>query len=335
MNIRIRNYREHDLGLVTVLLNAIEAVDQVGQGTTAEELREEFATPEFFPEQNAFVAEDDRGQIVAFGAVYLKHEELESGFGARLSVHPIYRGRGLEDRLLNRLIERAQERLPQITAENVYFSTFTHSAYQEKLRALERAGMNEVRRSWMMRCSRLDNLGAANFPPAFLIRNFRRGEDDEESRDALNAAFRDHWSHADESAERWQHFLNLERYRPDLTVIAEDTRSGRIAGFCHIVVNELENQRLGRQRGWIDILGVRPEYRKQGLGEALILQGMQNLRDARMQEAALWCDSENLTGATRIYFRVGFQVAQTWSIHLKYLRGSGIYAQAEPEFALA
>jgi mycothiol synthase len=329
MGIQLRNYRERDLELIVVLLNAAEAVDHVEQGTSIAEQREELTQPGLKPEENVFVAEDEEGRLVAYAGQMLKHEATESGFRSWFNVHPMFRGRGLEDRLLARLEKRARERMAGIAAEKVYFACGGHSVYEERLRAIERAGMKEVRRFWLMIRPSLENVPEPQFPADLIIRSYRMGEDDAEAREADNDAFREHFGHADETKEEWQHFVHSINYRPELTVLAIDPHADRIAGFCHITINEGECQRLGRRRGWIDILGVRREYRRRGLGEALILQGMRNLHAARIQEAALGCDSENTTGATQLYFRVGYQVLRTWIAHDKYLRDLSTQIQDE------
>jgi mycothiol synthase len=331
MSIRIRNYDEQDLNLIVILLNAAEAADHAEEGTSIQELRAEYDFPDFKPKQNAFVAEDDGGRIVGVAGIRLAREPHEVGFRVRFNVHPMQRGRGLEDRLLARLYARAQERLRDLGDAKVYFSGGGHEFYPERLRAMERAEMTEVRRFWVMKQPLRDEFPTPRFPLNLVIRNYRLGDDDDAARDALNAAFRDHFGYTDETLETWSHYLRLPTYRPDLTVLAVESKSGKIVGFCHIVVNEAECQRLGKRRGWIDMLGVRREYRQRGLGEALLLQGLHNLRAAGMEEATLGCDSENTTGATRLYFRNGFAVAKTWITFSKNIRQPKTEQESELE----
>lgn len=320
MRIHIRNYREEDIPLIVVLLNAAEAVDRAEDGTSIEELKERVNTPGLNPEQNAFVAEDEGGRIVGFATLALKHEDQESGFRTRFNVHPIYRGRGLEDRLLGRLEERARDRLAEAESPNVYFASNGHTRYEERLCALERAGMKEVRRFWVMVRTPLEELAPLSVSEGLVFRSYRPGEDDAEAIDAHDDSFSEHFAHTQTSNEEWQYAVNSPSFRPDLTILAVDSRSRRIAGYCYIVASDQECRRLGRQRGWIDILGVRKAYRRMGLGQALLTQGLVNLRGAGFTEAALGCDSENTTGATRLYFRLGFQVQRTDIAFSKYLR---------------
>ena len=284
MGVQIRNFRERDLELIVVLLNAAEAVDHVEQETSLAEQQIEFADPRLEPEQDVFVAEDDDGRLVAYAGLITRHEGTETGFRTWFNVHPMFRGRGLEDRLLARLEERARERLDEITSDKVYLACGGHTAYEERLRAIERAGMLEIRRFWVMIRPDLINLPPPTFPPGLIIRSYRVGEDEAEALDSQNDSFSDHFGYAPDTMEWWEYVVHSSNYRPDLTVLAVDPRNNRIAGFCHIAVNEEECRRLGRRRGWVDILGVRAPYRRRGLGEALILQGMHNLKEAGVTE---------------------------------------------------
>ena len=55
-------------------MNAINANDHMEEGTSLEEKREYLAEPELFPQENAFVAEEDGGRLIAFGTVRLHRD---------------------------------------------------------------------------------------------------------------------------------------------------------------------------------------------------------------------------------------------------------------------
>ena len=67
-------------------------------------------------------------------------------------------------------------------------------------------------------------------------------------------------------------------------------------------------------------MGVRRPYRKQGLGRALLLAGMQALQDEGMQWAMLAVDTENRTGALRLHEGVGFRQAKRAAAFRKAIR---------------
>ncbi len=316
----IRNYRSSDLEPIVALINAADAADKTEAGTSAEETRALFDTPGFAPTENVFVAEDAGGRVVGYANLRLAKEPDGNGFRTWFVVHPMTRGRGLEDRLLARLYARAEARLGECETTRVYFDSFGNLVERERIAAQERFGMREVRRFWLMVRPTLDDLALPRFPADIVTRAYRLKEDDAIMHATDTEVFRDHWGHSEEPLERWEHYVAWSAFMPDLTVIAEDVATHTIAGYCIITLNVEENARLGVRRGWIDILGVRRAYRKQGLGTALLLAGLRNLRDAGAQQAALGCDSENPTGATRIYERVGFVVHKTRAVYRKPMR---------------
>jgi ribosomal protein S18 acetylase RimI-like enzyme len=58
----------------------------------------------------------------------------------------------------------------------------------------------------------------------------------------------------------------------------------------------------------VAVLGVRPAWRRHGLGEALLRQAFHDLYELGRRRVGLGVDAENTTGATRLYERVGMHV---------------------------
>ncbi len=321
MTITIRNYNPDDLQAIVTLINENDAIDKIEDGTSIEEVRSELASPEVNPEQNVFVAQDASGKLLAFAQLRLVDQPTETSFRTWFVVHPDARPAGLGLRLLERMYTRAQERLGECKYDVVNFHTFVNLLERDRIAVIEQFGMREIRRFWLMVRPLDAPIAEAQFPDGIVIRGYRVGDDDVQVHSADNEAFRDHYGHAEHPLEHWLHYVSQPFFRPDLTVIAEDAVAHEVAGFCTIVVNTEENKRIGIRRGWADILGVRRPWRKRGLGTALLLKCMRDLRENGLAQAALGCDSENITGATRIYERVGFTVAKTRAAFSKPMRG--------------
>lgn len=60
-------------------------------------------------------------------------------------------------------------------------------------------------------------------------------------------------------------------------------------------------------------------WRRQGLARALIARSLHVLKAQGMTESTLGVDSENLSGATRLYEECGFQVVKQNTIYRKSL----------------
>ena len=64
---------------------------------------------------------------------------------------------------------------------------------------------------------------------------------------------------------------------------------------------------------------TRRPYRRRGLARAMIAESLRTLKARGMTQAALNVDSENLSGATRLYAACGFVVESTWLSYRKPL----------------
>lgn len=313
--ITIRHYREADLEALVRLIHEADVIDQSDRDTSPEELRERFGVPDYYPQENVFVAQDEKGRIVGYGSLYLEKGEVESIFRAAGVVHPRWRRQGIGRRLLERLWERAREHKGEIRSEKVYFDGFARSSEKGRIALFEGFEMRVARHFITMIYQPLDRLAEPHIPPGIAIRTWKRGEDDEALLEVFNEAFADHWGFVPLPRENWLYWTSLPRFRPELALLA--VSGDEIAGFCLCDIDQERIERLGRKEGYVDILAVRRPYRRRGLGRALLLAGLHLLKEEGMESAALDVDIASLTGATRLYEGVGFREQKR---HILYRR---------------
>ena len=123
------------------------------------------------------------------------------------------------------------------------------------------------------------------------VRPYRRPDDNEEARKAFNDSFSDHWDHHPTPAEDWEFWTAQPDTRPELSWLAEiEDHPGTFAGFCIISINSEDNRKRGVQEGWIELLGTTRDWRRVGLGRALLLNGLCSLANAGMETALLGVD---------------------------------------------
>ncbi len=72
--------------------------------------------------------------------------------------------------------------------------------------------------------------------------------------------------------------------------------------------------------GWINMLGVRRAWRKRGVGKALLQHSFSLLQSIGMRQVGLDVDSENITGALRLYESVGLRTVRRAVTFLNELR---------------
>ncbi len=116
------------------------------------------------------------------------------------------------------------------------------------------------------------------------------------------------WNFHPTTLENRRHQVLRPTYQADLDWIAI-APDGTFAAFCDAHIFHERNTRTGRKEGWITGLGTRRGFRRQGLGRAMLLLGLQQLQQAGMETALLGVDAENSNQAQTLYKSVGF--AQT------------------------
>jgi mycothiol synthase len=127
---------------------------------------------------------------------------------------------------------------------------------------------------------------------------------------ALNDAFSEDPFFQEVTAARFgERFLGRHDFDPTLWLLAWD--GDDLAGFA------LDYPQLGTDAGLghVNWLGVRKPWRRQGLAEALLRQSFRELYARGKHRTALGVDAQNVTGALRVYERVGMHVTHrfgTW-----------------------
>ncbi|HEY3107444.1 MAG TPA: GNAT family N-acetyltransferase [Chloroflexota bacterium] len=161
-----------------------------------------------------------------------------------------------------------------------------------------RFGLSEARRLWSMEHRAPGSVGPSAPPDGVSVRPYAPGQHDEAWRSAFNEAFADHWGGWMQMSRLfWRRYLARPAFRPELSLVA--WAGDEIAGFCHC--------RLDGAVGTIRYVGVRPGWRRQGLGEALTRQGLTTLAAAGAERVTLGVDATNTTGAQTLYQRLGFE----------------------------
>lgn len=117
---------------------------------------------------------------------------------------------------------------------------------------------------------------------------------------ALEEAFTDHWEHRPEAFEAWWGRQRSKHdHDPSLWFLVEDGSE---------VVGVIRNDPKRSGGGWVGALGVRPAWRGRGVARALLLHTFRLFHGRGERRVGLGVDSENVTGATRLYESVGMHV---------------------------
>ncbi len=151
----------------------------------------------------------------------------------------------------------------------------------------------------------LDGIPDPKVPADFTVRPVGR-DDLRAIWEAEMEAVRDHWGARDESENAFARFAGDPLTDPSLFVVG--FAGGEVAGAVRNVIDDDENELLGRRRGTLDVVFVRRPFRRRGLARALILLSLDLLRARGMTSAGLGVDSENANAALELYRSCGFEV---------------------------
>ena len=147
-------------------------------------------------------------------------------------------------------------------------------------------------------------------PAGFELRGYRPGEDDADLYAMHQEAFAEHWEFTPEPLDKWLRWrVSRSDYHPELWRLA--VADGSVAGAA-LAFGE-------RHFGWILDLAVGPAQRRHGLGEALLRSAFRALWQRGHTRVGLEVDSENETGATRLYERAGMAVTRRYATYEKRL----------------
>lgn len=308
----LRPFRQNDIRALVDLINAADRVDGMDRAVTEDRLTLEFSFPSYHPESDCFLAWEG-SQLAGYADLFVA--QRKGGRGIRVFcrgvVHPDWRQQGLGRRLLERAYEQAISYASALHDGPAHLQCSGGEAETGRLALFETFGLRRVRYFVNMARPISNGLPPVHVPEGFRLRTFDPQRDLKTVWQVEREAFRDHWGATDSRLEDWEHFVQSPLVRPELWFLAEEEASGEVVGMGLTMINPDWIAQTGRQEGYVDTLGVLREARGKGLGTALLAHGLHALRREGMEFAHLHADAESLTGATRIYERLGFTVRRT------------------------
>jgi len=251
---------------------------------------------------------DRTGQLV--GSLLLEQSKYVN-FEVTVCVFPPEPGVHLDDYLLSRAESRARTLMMQAQPGiEVTLNSWVSSIDQESLQCYERAGFQEVRRNWRMEIE-LNGLPASPaWPEGVELRPFVLQRDDRAVFEMVERAFQDHWGYTPEDFAEWRYWIIEQAdFDPSLYFIAWAADQPVGGALCH-----------AGPPGWVNNLVVAREWRGRGLGLALLQHAFGEFYRRGRRRAGLAVDSENLTGATRLYQRAGMRKTREYLNMKKVLR---------------
>lgn len=300
-----------DLPQIVDLLAACEIIDRLESNCSLAELQRSFDNKPPNTLIGRYRWETPDGQTIGY-AVYGIRDQSCKAYPS-VTVHPRYRNGTLEAKILTWCEQEIYKLCPEAT---LWAGSRCDRPYYMNL--YESQGYRPVR--WFNRMKRplADPIITPQFPDGFTPRSWQGESDVEPWVEMYNHTFFDHWNFHPLSVEERRHHIQRPTFQPDLSWIVMDP-TGTFAGFCTGHIAKDRNNRTGRQEGWIVGLGTRQGFRRRGLGRAMLLLGLHQLKKAGMETALLGVDSENPNQAEQLYTSAGFKTIQTSVSYTKTL----------------
>jgi mycothiol synthase len=290
----------------------VEAVDSTGEHYSEQDVYDQLADESIDVGRDTLAALTPDGELVAFARVQGPTEvrDIDRVY-ADGAVLPAARGQGLGRRLLEWAEERAaslhRERHPDVPGA---VCVIVHENNPSKQALVRAAGYQATR--WEYTMTRTIDAQLPEVPPTppGLTRSPYSADRDEAVRQAHREAFADHWGAIPPDERSWSRsYTGMRAFQPDVSwlVLHDD----EVAAYLLTYFWEADTAATGVREAFLGQLGVRPAWRRRGLGGLLLATALQSYRIAGYERSALTVDSANATGALGLYERAGFTVKDT------------------------
>lgn len=304
-----------DAPQIHALQRAVSAQDQPDRIVTLQEVEADFSDPYGKAEHDSLVALDVTGTLVGLMWVFVPPEPVgEIPASLTALVHPAHRQRGIGHYLQTWGEKRAAERLSNHAESGLrrLYRVGARDSQLDRLKLFKEYGYGESRAIYRMRRDLHQPISPLVLPANIKFLTYQP-EHDALAWRAIDESFEDHWGHQPLTFDEWHlYYTHSPDFRADLTVIALDTERNEVAAACMMKVVADEVASTGMKIAWLLAIGVRRPWRKMGLGAALVSQAMLNCRAAGLDYLRLGVDSDNPTGALRLYERLGFRPIWRW-----------------------
>jgi mycothiol synthase len=293
----LRPVQPADAEAVLELIDALQERLGTGIDFTLEDIRSEWRHVDVERDLWAWDRDD---RLAAFAIVRNRAGELSvNGF-----VHPDFRGRGLGTTILRVTEARARERGARKLGNAILAPDRAAAAL------LQAHGYRDVRHYFQMTIEMDEPPPEPHWPKGLEPRPLEL-EHARAFHAADEEAFADERGYQsqpfEEFRERW---IESPRCDPALWTAVWD--GDQIAATLIA-----DRKRFGA--GWVASLGVRRPWRRRGLGLALLLRSFGQLYERGERRVSLSVDTENPTGATRLYERAGMRAEHEEVLYEKEL----------------
>ena len=285
-----------DAERVANLVNEVELA-QIGMAVyTTASLQEEWHEHGDGLGSNVCIVEVD-GRLAGFVDMHPDADGRELYFEGYVS--PGWTGRGIGTQLIE-IAEREAEALAKRIGGPVTLTTNVGGTPVAS--ALEKRGYERGKHDLGMFLDLDGRRPEGELPPGISIRPFVEGRDERLMWDVMRAGFGDDWDGTEDPGEWLRMHTDKGVYDPTLWFFAQD--DDQAIG----VVQARPQWRAQSDTGWLKNLAVLPEWRRKGVGRALLMHAAGLFHDRGKKHMVLGTYDDNPTDAVGFYLRLGMRL---------------------------
>jgi mycothiol synthase len=308
-----------DVEMITDLLNTC-AIAQIGKPEfTTNGMVSFFTSPGFDISTSTRLTFSADGKLVGYADVN-DTRPIPVKIQVWGRTHPDYENMGIGSAGMIWAEVRARQTIPRLPEDvKVVMNCFTLSTIPQAAQLLQDQDMTIIRHFWRMIVELDKPQPNPVWPAGITLTTLAEFDDLPALFHAEQDAFQDHWGFIEEpeeeGLERFRHWIeNDEEFKPGLWFLAMD--GAEIAGFSLCRRRGYDDEHMG----WVNVLGVRRPWRKQGLGLALLHHSFNVFQKRGKKCVGLGVDAGSLTGATRLYEKAGMHIDRQSDVYQKVLR---------------
>jgi mycothiol synthase len=296
--ISIRSFSpDQDIPQILSLYALAEAVDQEGMEINEQAFLAQLDLPGHDPFHDRWVVDAPDSSSSVIASSFIRLTPGASIADANIIVHPDWRRRGIGSVLLSRVIERAH----QLKAGSIQvYANVKHpgaSSFIQKHGFVSQGAYTELRLTEAVR------LPPVIWPYGYTMRSYIEVQDLAILTQAMNLSYIPLWGHHEVSEDEMASWLPSFNQQGLFLVFSE---KGRVIGISRVEPSLERTQKNGKPTGYIDAPGVVPQHRRLDLYRALVLTGINWLRNQgqTLIEMESWGDKLEVL---KMYRELGFK----------------------------